>query len=415
MRDIMPDEMAKREFVFGKIKGVLARYGFQMAEPSTLESLDTLVAKSGPAIENEVYAFEDKSIRKIGLRFDLTVGLARMVANNDWPRPIRLACISNMWRYDNPQYARYRNFWQWDAEIYGCSGVAADAEIIALMCDILSEFGLDYEIRISNRKLIEGFLLGNGVKRDSLIDVLRIIDKASKISEKELTTELEKYMNKDKAKGIPKMLKEGFSGIKASLPKNDLAQQGLKELEELFSLLKAYKKDGKCRLDISVVRGIDYYTSIVYEAWVKSETDVGAIAGGGRYDDLLGLYGKPMPATGVAGGIERLLISLEKQKLLPEPDKKVVMIIYVNESVFEKAIEITQKLRESGITAFMDLAKRNMARQLEYANKSGVPLAVIVGPKELAVGKAKLRNMASGVEKEVGLNELANTLLKTAL
>lgn len=417
MRDISAEEMAKREYVFARIKGVFVRYGFRLVEPSALENLETLTAKSGPDLEKEIYAFEDKSKRKIGLRFDLTVGMARFVANNEMPRPIRLACISNMWRYDNPQYTRYRSFWQWDAEIYGCAGPEADAEIISLICDILGAFGLEFEIRISNRKLIEGFLLGVGVEKKKLMDVLRVIDKKSKVSEKELSEEFKKCgLN---AKQIKKVLQ--FSVItslekaKAALPKNELALQGFDEMDSLFALLNAYGKSKKCRLDLSIVRGIDYYTGIVYEAWIKNDgkqndaegvQTLGAVAGGGRYDDLLDIYGKAMPATGVAGGIERLLLSLEKTGLLPEENKRQFFLAYATPDVFSDAVKIMNKARASGLPIIMDLNKRDLRKQFEYANRINARYVIVVGQKELAAGKLRLRDMKNGEEKEISLDNL---------
>src|SRR3989338_4537859 len=175
MKDIEAEEMQQREAIYAKIKEIFALYSFRLVEPAQLENLETLTAKSGPGIEKEIYAFKDKGGRKIALRFDLTVGMARMVANSNEPKPLRLACISNMWRYDNPQYARYRSFWQWDAEIYGAAGAEADAEIIALTNDILRAFNLDFVARINNRKLVEGFLLGIGTSKRDLIDVMRLL------------------------------------------------------------------------------------------------------------------------------------------------------------------------------------------------------------------------------------------------
>ncbi len=413
MRDIAPDEMAKREYVYAKIKDVLIRYGFQLVEPSALENLETLTSKSGPDIEKEIYAFEDKAKRKIGLRFDLTVGMARMVASSDMPKPIRLACISNMWRYDNPQYARYRSFFQWDAEIYGCSEAAADAEIIALTVDILASFGLSFEIRVSNRKLIEGFLIGVGIEKKCLLDILRVIDKISKVSEKELAKEFEKYgLNKAQMKKILQFCSiTSLEKVKTQLPKNELAKQGYEELENLFAILKAYKKSDKCRLDLGIVRGIDYYTGIVYEAWVKGEgkqndakgvQSLGAVAGGGRYDDLLGLYGKPTPATGVAGGIERLLLSLEKNKLLPEiPIVPKFFVAYATADVFNDALDIMRRAREKELSIIMDISKRDLRKQFEYANKLGVQSVLIIGKKELQTGKIRVRDMKTGEEKEI--------------
>lgn len=407
MKDIEPEEMAKREYVCARIKDVLLRYGFRLAEPSALENLETLTAKSGPALENEIYAFEDKSKRRLGLRFDLTVGMARMVANSEFPKPVRLACISNMWRYDNPQYARYRSFWQWDAEIYGCSEAAADAEIISLMCGILSSFNLDFEIRISNRKLVEGFLMGMGVDKNSLMGVLRVIDKKAKISEKEMEKEFVKYgMKKEQIRNVLQFCGlTSLAKINTVLPKNQLAQEGLKELEDLFDTLGAYGIQEKCRIDLSIVRGIDYYTGVVYEAWVKGENDIGAVAGGGRYDDLLGLYGRPMAATGVAGGIERLLLSLDKT-LKEIPSKKTLFVAYATVDMFSEALKITQTARKKGITTIIDTSRRSLGKQMEYADKSGVDFTLVIGPKEVKERRAKLRDMKTGEEKEISLDKI---------
>ena len=409
MRDISAEEMSRREYVFAKIKDVLVRYGFRLVEPSALENLETLTAKSGPDLEKEIYAFEDKSKRKIGLRFDLTVGMARMIANSDAPKPVRLACISNMWRYDNPQFSRYRSFFQWDAEIYGSAEPEADAEIIALTVDILDSLCLDFEIRISNRKLIEGFLLGIGIDKKSLMDALRVIDKKSKLTEKELSQEFKKYgLSAEQIKKVMQFCSiNSLDKIKAALPTNALAQQGCSELENLFSALNTYKQANKCRLDLGIVRGIDYYTGIVYEAWVKGEEDIGAVAGGGRYDDLLGLYGKPMPATGIAGGVERLLLSLEKAKVLPEISGQKFFLAYATPDVFNDAVKIINQARAAGMSIIMDINKRDLRKQLEYANKINAQFVLIVGRKELAAGKLKLRDMKSGEEREVTLEELS--------
>jgi len=402
MRDTGPSEMAKQEFVCNKIKEIMKKYGFQLVEPTSLENFETLAAKAGEEIEKEIYAFKDKSNRKLALRFDLTVGLARMVANSNYPRPVKLACISNMWRYDRPQYARYREFWQWDVEVFGSDKEEADAEIIALTCDILSAFGLDYEIRISNRKLIEGFLSGLGIKNS--LDVLRLIDKSSKISENELKKELMKIgLKENQISEILKItrIKGDLSILDKIKADNELANKGKKELENLFSALSAFKKLEKCIIDLSVVRGIDYYTGIVYEAWIRGEEKTGAVAGGGRFDDLMGLYGKPMPATGVAGGIDRMMLSLKELSVESNPK---VLVVYIDN--FDKAVEITQELRENDIPTCIDLNKRGLSKQLEYANKLGIRFAVIAGPEELKQNKVKVRNMKTGEEEEIEINNL---------
>jgi histidyl-tRNA synthetase len=422
MKDIEQEEMAKREYVYGKIKQVLKRYGFQLVEPSALEELKTLVAKSGPEIEKEIYAFKDKSGRDIALRFDLTVGLARMVANRQFPRPIKLACISNMWRYDRPQYARYRCFYQWDIEIFGCKNEEADAEIVSVMIDVLEAFGIrDFKIRINNRKLIEGFLAGIGVENKNLLPVLRTVDKFTKLSKAQLEKEFRQYgLTKDQVGRVFQFCKETgevektLENIRQTLPENEMAKQGWKELDSLANSLKTYGKMDRCVIDLSIVRGIDYYTGIVYEAWIKDEGDMGAVAGGGRFDDLVGVYGRQMPATGVAGGIERLLLSLEKLGLLP-PDIRfwpTVLVVYVNKKLFSKALEITQTLRNKGISADIDLSKRSLSGQMKYANALNIPIAVIIGEKELRKNMVKIRDMKTGKEQEIGISELPEKLQK---
>src|SRR3989454_5612222 len=206
MRDIEPDEMAKRVWLTDKVRAVLWSHGFQLAEPSPLENLETLEAKSGPEIRDQVYWFKDKAGRDLGLRFDLTVGMTRMIANrSDLPVPIKLACIAGNWRYDEPQFGRYRFFTQWDAEVYGVADSSADAEIIAVGTDILESVGLkDYEVRLSNRKLIEGFLRSlDIVPGPELERVIRVIDKLDKVGSEEAERELLRAgLSKDRVKRI---------------------------------------------------------------------------------------------------------------------------------------------------------------------------------------------------------------------
>ncbi|MBI5133434.1 MAG: histidine--tRNA ligase family protein, partial [Thaumarchaeota archaeon] len=239
MRDIMPEEMAKREYVYQKIREVLKRYGFSFVEASTLESLETLVAKSGELIKNEVYWFKDKAQRDVGLRFDLTVGMARIVATNqELLKPLRLASISNMFRYDEPQFARYRCFYQWDAEIFGSGGVVADAEVISLTCDILESLGLnEYEVRISNRKLIEGLLMESGVPEAKIPQVLRFVDKLAKLDENGRASEIKKLGLQEKQVKLILSLAEQGGDFRNALKsfremKNEKMEIGLKELEE---------------------------------------------------------------------------------------------------------------------------------------------------------------------------------------
>jgi len=416
MKDIEPSEMARRLWLHDRILEVLRRYGFQVVEPTAIENLETLEAKSGPDIKNEIYWFKDKAGRDLGLRFDLTVGMTRMIANRyDLPEPVKLCALSGMWRYDEPQFARYRHFYQWDAEIYGTVEQEADAEAIAVGMDILENVGLkEYQVLINNRKLIEGFLLEIGVASQELEETIRVIDKLRKIPKKDMVTELSKIELTDDAvdrilefisiRGKPR---EVLGEVERKRLKDATALKGYDELANLAEAIEAFGKSGKCIYDLSVVRGIGYYDGIVFEAYDKGGEDIGSIFGGGRYDKLCSIYGKrDVPATGVAGGIERLMISLERASIFPRLSQSPrVFVAAVSDAVRQKTIEIVQFLRNSEVPADFDLKRRTLAKQLEYADSLAIPFAIIVGQREIEKGIVKLRDMMKREEIEVKLEE----------
>lgn len=426
IRDIEPEEMAKRNWVYGRIRDVFRRYAFKEMEPATLEELKTLEAKSGPAIKDEIYWFNDKAGRSIGLRFDLTVGMARMVAGrSDLPEPTKLASIGGNWRYDEPQFGRYRYFTQWDAEIFGSDDPTADAEIIALSADILDNVDLkQFEIRISNRRIIQGFVEALGLKnQDKMQAVFRIVDKSRKISSEAVATEFRAEglesaaadslvrftsIQGDPAKVLGKLSEVQTKGTEIEL--------GYRQLAELADALRGFNKLGRCVFDMSVVRGIGYYDGIVFEAFDKGGEDVGAVLGGGRYDRLCAIYGKrDIPATGVAGGIERLLISLERAGVLPKLTQAgTVFVGAVSDEVRQQALEIASRLRGLRIASDVDVKCRSLAKQLEYADALGVPYAVIVGPQEIKSGRFKLRDMRRRTEESLTMDEIVRRVTETS-
>jgi len=424
MKDIEPKEMAKYLWVKEKILKIFKNYGFQIMEPSTIENLETLEAKCGPEIKEEIYWFKDKAGRSLGLRFDLTVGMTRMVANRyDLPEPIKLCAISGMWRYDEPQFARYRFFHQWDAEIYGSIEPEADAEVISLGIDILENVGIkEYEVRVSNRKLIEGFLRLLGIDSiDKLENTLRIIDKITKISRNEVIKKLleigykENHVSKIlEFTSIHGKLNKAIEQIPEGFIKNKMCKDGYEELLGLIEVLEAYDKIDKCVLDLSIVRGIGYYDGIVFEAYDKGGEDIGAIFGGGRYDKLCKILGKKdMPATGVAGGIERMIISLERGGLLKSiVQKPKVFLAAVDDTSRKKVWKIVNELRKEGIETDFDLKKRSLKKQMEYANSLGIPYVGIIGPKEIEKGIIRLRDMNTHKEEELSLEAFKEKILK---
>ncbi|MGD0688452.1 MAG: histidine--tRNA ligase [Candidatus Bathyarchaeia archaeon] len=422
IRDTDSVEMNRRLWLYGKIRDVVRRYGFQMVEPATIENLNTLEAKSGPAIRKEIYWFKDKGGRSLGLRFDLTVGIARMIANrSDLPEPIKFATIGGNWRYDEPQYGRYRYFTQWDVEIFGSESPLADAEVICVGADILSSVGLkDCIIRISNRKLTEAYLKQLGIRSGKRLDqCLRIIDKLRKANREQLEKEFQAAkIGKEAVKGIFSFI--SLNGRPASvLGKLDSftfseenAKKGLEELKILADALASLGRLGICVYDLSIVRGIGYYDGIVFEAFDKGGEDVGSIFGGGRYDRLCRIYGKrDIPATGVAGGIERLMISLERDNLFPKsPMGAKVFIATVQEGLKQEATKLAQKLRDNGIATEVDLKTRPLGKQLEYANAAKIPFLIVLGPQELQTQTVKVKEMATRNEMPVPLDALVEKL-----
>ena len=393
-----------------------------MIEPATIENLKTLEAKSGPSIRNEIYWFKDKGGRSLGLRFDLTVGLARMVASRtDLPEPIKFATIGGNWRYDEPQFGRYRYFTQWDVEIFGSESPLADAEVVCVGSDILRIVGLkDFIVRISNRKLIEAYLKQLGIRSGKKLDqCLRIIDKIRKASRQQLEREFKTLSIKDSTtneifsfislNGAPRAV---LSALDAFTFTEDRARKGVEELRILADALTSLGRSENCVYDMSIVRGIGYYDGIVFEAFDKGGEDVGSIFGGGRYDRLCRVYGKrDVAATGVAGGIERLMISLERGKLFPTSKFGAkVFIATVQEDVKPTVMRLAQDLRDKGIATEIDLKARPLGKQLEYANAVKIPYLVVIGPQELQTGTVRIREMATRKENEAPLDGLVQKL-----
>jgi len=422
MKDIEPEEMARRLWLYDKIREVVLRYGFRMVEPTTLENLKTLEAKSGPSIRDEIYWFKDKGGRSLGLRFDLTVGLARMVASRfDLPEPIKFATIGGNWRYDEPQFARYRYFTQWDIEIFGSADPLADAEVICVGTDILASVGLkEFAVRISNRKLAESYLKQLGISSgEKLEQCLRIIDKVRKESHASLTKEFNAIKVSDSVVdrifsyvslvGPPSAVLDQLATLSLT---DDGAKQGVRDLETLADGLAAFGRLDSCLYDMSIVRGIGYYDGIVFECFDKESEDLGSIFGGGRYDKLCRIYGKrDIPATGVAGGIERLMISLERAKLFPEDRLGAkVFIASAQERSRLEVMRLTQTLRDHGIPAEFDLKGRPLGKQVEYTSSAHIPYLIVVGPQEIESKRVKLKQMATRTETSVPIDEIATKL-----
>lgn len=417
-RDFLPEEMIIRQEVLDRIKNVFEIFGFQPLETPALESWEVLSAKGagGEEILKETYNFEDLGKKRVGLRYDLTVPLARVVASNpNLNLPFKRYQIQNVWRYGDVSKGRLREFLQADIDIVGSESMLADAEVIACAISCFNSLGFkDFLVRLNNRKILSALIKFAGIEEKKSLEVLRSLDKLEKIGEEKVRKELEE-------KGIPKeSINKIFELINVRknpekiLEKNEDFEEGMKEVNEIISYLELMGVKAKIKIDLSLARGLDYYTGPIFE--VSAEKGIGSIAGGGRYDNLIEIFsGRKIPATGISLGIERIIEVMKERKMIKERKTKVdVFVAAISKEVLKKSLEIIQKLRESGIKTDFDLRERNLTRQLEYANSLGVPFVLIIGEKELKTKKFKLRDMVKKVEKEMELGEVIKFLKKNS-
>ncbi len=408
MRDIEFQETSKIEYVRQKFIQTSNLFGFHFMEPSPIELVSVIETKSGPSIKNEIYYFTDKGDREVALRFDFTIGLTRYaVSQKSMKLPAKLSAFGGVWRYDEPQKGRYRFFHQWDVEIYGQSNIESDAEIIEFTSKFLTNLKLqNIIIDICDRELIESYI-HKVFKSDSptlVGDILRAVDKIQKKKKDEIIKEyhekgysisdLEKILEFSQIKGSPEEIGEKF----------DVKE--LKNWDKLLQLITSLKNRHveNVRINFGIVRGLDYYSGIVFEAF-DSTSDLGALVGGGRYDNLTKAFGREdLGATGVAGGVERIVHSLEKQGIDVDAKTSQIWIAYINEEMQKVAFNIVSRLRQKGIHAEADLAGKPLKKQMELASNS--KFVIIVAPKEYLSKSVVLRNMKDGTEKQVLLESI---------
>ncbi|QDI88703.1 histidine--tRNA ligase [Candidatus Nitrosopumilus sp. SW] len=408
MKDFEANENSNIEHIRNHFKKLSNLYGFSFMEPSVLESLSTLETKSGPAIRDEIYYFKDKGDREVALRFDFTMGLTRYAtAQKSMKLPAKISAFGGVFRYDEPQKGRYRYFHQWDVEVYGKKTLESEAEIIELTSRLFDSLLLkDIVIDINHRNLVESYINKIFETRDTdkVADILRAIDKIAKKSKDEILTEFTKK-GYDATK-LEKILE--FSQVKGTISEVekffDTTQlESWDELKQLFDSLEN-RGVSNVRINFGIVRGLDYYSGMVFEVFDKN-SKLGALAGGGRYDTLTKAFGRDdIGATGVAGGVERIILTMQEQKIIPEVLQNRVAVVYINEEMQKVAHSITSLLRLNNIPADIDLAGRNLKKQMD--NAGNARYSIIVGPQELENGNVVLHDMKDGKEGTISLEKL---------
>ncbi len=425
LRDFLPAQKRKRDAVVQALKECFELYGFEPLETPAFERLEVLSSKfaGGEEILKEIYSFEDQGKRKLALRYDLTVPLCRVIAENPrLPMPFKRYQIQPVWRDGPVRLGRYREFVQCDADVVGAGGVAAEAELILLALNAFEKLGLDVVVRVSNRKFLNCLLSACGVEKGLQNAAILSLDKLEKIGaggvEKEL---VEKGVSQAASEKL--LIEAGKPGSNAELLKEFssfvLTPEGVcgvGELNELFSLLAAAGvSEDKVVFDASLARGLNYYTGTVFEVYLKEKAKISSsLAAGGRYDDLIGGFlgsKEGVPACGISFGMDVVCDALESigknSALVPSCRVFVIPIKTVAES-----IAIAQNLRELGVATAMDLAGKNVGKNLEYAAKMGIPFAAIVGKNEVDKKVVTLRDLRTGEQAELSVEDAARRVLR---
>ncbi|MEM6526697.1 MAG: histidine--tRNA ligase [Chloroflexota bacterium] len=429
MRDFLPADMLKREYVFDTIRDVFHLYGFEPIQTPTMEKHETLFGKYGEDAENLIYsASHQRSSDELAMRYDLTVPLARVVAQyeNDLNFPFKRYHIAPVWRGERPQRGRYREFYQCDVDIVGVSEMTADAEVLAVIVTVLKRLGFpEFSVKINSRKLLTAIGAFSGVADEQLPDLYRSVDKFDKIGAEGVGREL---ADRGIAADVVSRMMDLITQRKPGLANLDyLAEQlgeapgavaGVGELRELAAEMENLSVDPNAyEFDFTMVRGLGYYTGPIFET-VITEPNLGSISGGGRYDELIGMFRREsMPTTGASLGVERIIDLLEELDLYPASVAGTVveaMVLVFNSDVRQECTEITTELRNAGICTELYLQDRHISKQFKHADRKGIPIAVIAGPDEIASGEVKLRRLRDGHEvtaKRADMSQQISALL----
>jgi len=420
-RDFLPEKLIHRQRIIETIRRCFESFGFEPLETPTLEFAKTLEGKYGEEGEKLIYKFEDQGGRKLALRYDLTIPLSRVMGMYpELVKPFKCYQISPVWRADKPQKGRFREFWQCDVDIVGTRSVLADAEIVNIISTVLKRLGFEkFTIRINNRKLLNGIVLWAGIEEKRTAGFLRSLDKLSQSDSQIVQQELkDKGFDETSISRFFQLLEKSkeqkafFIYLKEILSSIPSAMEGICELEELSQCLNSFEIPlDNFVFDLSLARGLDYYTGLIHETVVE-QPKIGSITGGGRYDKLIGLFsGSELPATGASFGLERIFLVMEELSMLPPLSTSIqVLFVLFKNGLLEKILHLATRLRSLGINTEVYLQDDRLKKQLAYANSKGIPWVIILGPDELKRGKLVLRNMVRGDQEEIPLDRVEEVI-----
>jgi len=411
-RDFYPPDMAKLKWIVDGWRKVSLRNGFEEYDGPIFEYLNLFQIKSGDEIVEQLFSLQDRGGRKLAIRPEITPTLARMVNQQiqSLPRPIKWFSVPRLCRAERPQKGRFREFFQWNIDIIGADDVRADAEVIFCALDYLQETGLgpdDIVVKISSRAMLAGLLQSVGIARSKLESLYAVLDKRSKVPadafEEMLAEQLEDAKKTEKVLAL--MEAETLETLVRPAQLNEQAEQSLRELQKLFELLGLMGVEDFCEFDIGIVRGLAYYTGIVFEIYDKG-SELRAIGGGGRYDNLLKQFGGPsIPATGFGIGDCVLSILLEQRGLLTVPPTRRLdyFVAFAGEEFAGKAFELMARLRRAGLAANFSYKASKLGRQLKQAAAEGAGRCVIIGQEFNQAGQVLVKDMNTGEQRPIDL------------
>ena len=441
-RDFSPIEMAKRNYIFNTIKEVFLLYGFQQIETPAMENLSTLMGKYGeegdkllfkmlnsgdylknaPAemLEQHDYIHLIPKISEKGLRYDLTVPFARYVVmhRNDIQFPFKRYQIQPVWRADRPQKGRYREFYQCDADVVGSDSLMNEIELVGMIDEVFKRFGINVIIKINNRKVLSGIAEVIGAP-DKIVDITVAIDKIDKIGLENVNAELlEKGLSQDAVDALQPLLtlsgsnEEKLATLSTLLASSEVGMKGVEELRYVLSNSEAQQPKGVVELDVSLARGLNYYTGTIIEVKAK-DVAIGSITGGGRYDNLTGVFGMSgTSGVGISFGADRIYDVLNTLELYPKDTLASTKVLFVNfgEEEGAQSLQYVMKLRANGIPAEIYPDSTKMKKQMSYANDKNVAYVAMVGETEMANGSIALKCMETGEQENLTIDEVISKL-----
>ena len=424
-RDFGPAEMAGRNYIFDVVRSVFHRYGYQCIETPSMENLGTLLGKYGEEGDKLLFRIQNSGEKAAlapekGLRYDLTVPFARFVVQhqNEISFPFKRYQIQPVWRADRPQKGRYREFYQCDVDVIGSKSLLNELELVQMVDDVFGRLGVRVCIKINNRKILAGLAEVSG-QPDKLVDITVAIDKIDKVGLDAVREELREKGLGEAAIGIIEPVltlsgttQEKLARMRSLLAASETGMKGLEEVETLFGLIAGAGIHQPVELDLSLARGLNYYTGAIFE--VKAlDFAIGSICGGGRYDDLTGIFGLPgMSGVGISFGADRIYDVLKGLDLFPKDGTAAASVLFTNmgEKEIAYTLPVAAGLRAAGVACEVYPDNTKLKKQFEYADRKGIPFLAIIGDQEMDQGTVTLKNLASGEQRSVPKDELVSCL-----